>query len=197
VFIIAASNSVVAYDKALEDRLLHLPVPDPRNNKAEKRRLAKIIVDALGLFPAMQDSAEMHTLLDTEVLPMYDLLDSFTGAGRSAGGSIKGSSVRKLIGQAQLREVQSPALSEVIAWNNTTAMRNGKTQYVLLLSGKKVDPTYKSKALVLQGNDKLTEIQRVNLDLNLQLIEMEEIRQEKGTNDDDDILTDGLDEPPF
>ena len=33
VFIIGATNSIMSYDKALEDRLLHLPVPDPRKRK--------------------------------------------------------------------------------------------------------------------------------------------------------------------
>ena len=35
VFILAASNSTAAYDKALEDRLLHLPVADPRSSRQE------------------------------------------------------------------------------------------------------------------------------------------------------------------
>ena len=41
VFIAGASNTTTTYDKALEDRLLHIPVPDPRKSKAEKRRLHK------------------------------------------------------------------------------------------------------------------------------------------------------------
>ena len=39
VFFIAASNSTVSYDKALEDRLMHLPVPDPRPSEREEQRL--------------------------------------------------------------------------------------------------------------------------------------------------------------
>lgn len=187
VFIIAASNSTVSYDKALEDRLLHLPVPDPRKSKAEKKRLGKIVVDALGLMPETANSMEMQTMLDTEVLPMYALLDSFKNKS-SAPGMLAGSSVRNLIGQAQLREVQSTTLSEVLAMNNRRAMSAGKIQYVLLPSGKNVDPQYKSKAQVLQGNPKLTEVQSINLDLNLQLIEMEAIRHEKGSDEDDEIL---------
>ena len=41
VFIIGASNSVVAYDSALEDRLLHITVPDPRKSKTEKAHIAQ------------------------------------------------------------------------------------------------------------------------------------------------------------
>ena len=190
VFIIAASNSTVSYDKALEDRLLHLPVPDPRKGKVAKRQLAQYMVDGLGLMPEMRDSYEMQTLLDTEVLPMYEILDSLVNKTASAA-SIKGRSVRNLIGQARLREVQSSALDELISMNNSRALREGKIQYVLLTTGKKVDPTYQSKAQVLEGNPKLTEQQALNLRLNLQLIELEAARKERG-EEDDDILTDDV-----
>ena len=43
VFIMGASNSVVTYDQALEDRLLHVPVPDPRRSKAERERLVNAL----------------------------------------------------------------------------------------------------------------------------------------------------------
>jgi hypothetical protein len=187
VFIIGASNSTVSYDKALEDRLLHLPVDDPRKKKGAKKHLATLLVDKLGLLPEMVSSQEMATLLDTEVLPMYEILDSLKSKS-SSPASVKGCSLRHLIGQAQLREVQSAALKELLHMNNIKAMAAGKTQYVFLTTGKDAStwPAYQSKAQVLQGNAKLTEIQAINLDLNLQLIEMESIRQEKGTTDDDD-----------
>lgn len=188
VFIIAASNTTVAYDKALEDRLLHLPVPDPRKNKQAKKHIAQILVDQLGLLPEIVDSYELQTLLDTEVLPMYDILDSLKNKS-SSPAAIKGSSLRNLIGQAQLRQVQSSALKELITFNNLRAMQQGKAQYVFLLDGKtkSIDPAYEAKAKQLQGNARLTPVQSLNVELNLQLIEMEKIRQEKGT-DEDDIL---------
>jgi hypothetical protein len=189
VFFIAASNSTVSYDKALEDRLLHLPVPDPRKGKIAKRNLAQHIVDGLGLLPDMRDSYEMQTLLDTEVLPMYEILDALKN--KQSAATLKGTSVRNLIGQARLREVQSSALAELISMNNAKAIADGKIQYVLLMSGKKVDPKYPSKAHVLLGNDRLTPVQALNLRLNLQLIEMESIRYEKG-DEDDDILVDDV-----
>lgn len=191
VFIIAASNSTVSYDKALEDRLLHLPVPDPRKSKREKKYLASIIVEQLGLMPELVDSMEMQTLLDTEVLPMFELLDSFKNKS-SSPAALKGSSVRNLIGQAQLRQVQSVALQEMLVMNNRRAMTAGKIQYVFLTTGRNPDPAYKSKAQVLQGNPKLTEVQSLNLTLNLQLIEMESIRSERGS-EEDDILDAGDD----
>ena len=188
VFIIGASNSTVAYDKALEDRLLHLPAPDPRNNKAEKKRLGQLMTDVLGLHPSTVGSFEMQALLDAEVLPMFDVLDSLK-AKSSSPVAMKGSSIRNLIGQAQLREVQSPQLNELLSMNNQVAMREGKVQYVFLADAKmaKAHPMYGQKAAQLVGNSRLSEVQAMNLDLNLQLLEMEKIRYEKeGTTTDDD-----------
>ena len=192
VFIIAASNSATAYDPALEDRLLHLPVPDPRHNKAEKKHLAEIIVEKLGLLPEMVTSSEMTSLLDTEVLPMYEVLDQFKGKG-SVGGKLNGHSVRNLIGQAQLREVQSPALAEVLKMNNHYACTKSKWQYVLLPDGKNPNVNYVTQSNKLP-KDKLTPVQLLNLQLNHQMIELEAARVEKEgtTADDDDIF-----EPPF
>jgi hypothetical protein len=191
VFIMAASNTTVAYDKALEDRLLHLPVPDPRSNKTAKKRLAQMIVDRLGLLPAMADSYEMQSLLDTQVLPMFEVLDSLKSKSASPA-AVKGQSVRKLIGQAQLREIQATELHELLAENNRRAMKDGKVQFVFLPDGKAKTMAalgnYEYKAQSLRGNPKLTEIQAQNLELNLQLIELEAIRNQKeGTTTDDDI----------
>lgn len=183
VFIVGASNSVVAYDQALEDRLLHMPVPDPRKSKTEKDRIAKLIVDQLGLLPSSADSSEMEHLLDTEVLPLYVLLDSFKRKGTKAGPtSSTGSSVRNLIGQAQLRMVTSSALKDLIDTNNVRAMQAGKYQYVLLLNGGKSVPTgYIGKAMQLRGNPRLNQVQARNLEANLQLIDLVAAQNEEGT----------------
>ena len=191
VFIIGASNSTVSYDKALEDRLLHLPVPDPRRSKRAKADLGEIVAKALGLLPQMAASYEMNSLLDTEVLPMYEILDNLKGKSSSAPASIKGCSVRNLIGQAQLREVQSASLRELLDMNNRIAMQQGKAQYVLLPDGKtkNLPSNYVAAAEKLRGNPKLTDIQATNLELNLQLIELETIRNQKeGVAEDDDIF---------
>ena len=173
VFIVGASNSVVAYDQALEDRLLHLTVPDPRKSATEKKRIGKLIVDKLGLLPSMADSYEMTTLLDTEVLPPFDLLDAFKKKGQKSGPTATGSSVRNLLGQAQLRMVTSTTLKELISVNNEMAMRSGKHQFVLLLDGGKAVPSgYIGKAMQLRGNPRLTPVQALNLEGNLQLIDL-------------------------
>ena len=180
VFIIGASNSVVAYDKALEDRLLHITVPDPRKSKMEKEHIAKIMVEWLGLLPSMVDSDEMTTLLDTEVLPTYTLLDSFKKKGvKVEAGVTKGASLRNLIGQAQLRMVTSVHMRELLDMNNHRAMREGKAQYVLLLPGRGMPAGYPPQAIKLRGNSRLTKVQALNLEMNLQLIELEEARSTK------------------
>lgn len=187
VFIIGASNSNITYDPALEDRLLHIPVPDPRPANAAgrtaKRNLAQFIVDDLGLLPAMLETAEMHALLDKNVLPMFDVLDTMGGKGTTGSASSEGRSVRHIIGQAQLRQVNIPELKELIKMNNTLACNQDKGQYVFLLSGKGSDrpPKYDSQAKKLvKIKDQLTEVQARNLTLNLQLVEMEMSRQVKG-----------------
>jgi hypothetical protein len=180
VFIIGASNSVVSYDKALEDRLLHITVPDPRRSKVEKEHIATILVEWLGLLPSMVSSDEMTTLLDAEILPTYTLLDSFKKKGvKVEANTPKGVSLRNLIGQAQLRMVTSPHMRELVDMNNHHAMREGKAQYVLLLPGRTMPTGYPSQAIKLRGNPRLTEIQSLNLEMNLQLIELEEARSTK------------------
>lgn len=187
-FFIAASNTTTSYDKALEDRLMHLPVPDPRKSKTEKQRLAQLIVDELGLLPAMAKSQEMTSLLDTEVCPMFEVLDNLKSKS-SSPVTVKGQSIRNLIGQAKLRHVQSSALQELLDFNNIQALRDGKPQFVFLVNAKKLDPALKPKLMALSGNPRLTEVQAGNLALNLQLIQLEEARTTtEGTDEDDDVF---------
>jgi hypothetical protein len=176
VFIIGASNTTVAYDKALEDRLLHLPVADPRTNKGEKRRLQQILVDQIGLLPKMVDSMEMQALFDVEVLPMYKILDSLKQTN-SSPIILEGRSLRNLIGQVQLREVQSTAMLEVLHMNNTYAKSEGKQQFLVLPDGN-VDPATYDKLLKLGNSQSLTPQQSINIKINLQLIEMEAARKD-------------------
>lgn len=178
VFIVGASNSAIAYDKALEDRLLHIRVDDPRKDKKAKQKMADIIVDALGLLPEMAKSQEMSDMLTTEVLPMFEMLDSFDKGGSSAPALVKGQSVRKLIGMAQLRHVQSISLTELITMNNRRAAQQSKYQYVFLLGGTGVDPGWVT-AMNKLPVDKLSPLQRLNLQMNQQLVQVEEIRNKR------------------
>ena len=173
VFIIAASNSVVAYDKALEDRLLHLPVPDPRKSKQERDRIAQMLVDAIGLLPEMVSSMEMDELIRKDVLPMYDLLDNLTK--RSSPPALDGVSVRNLIGQAELREVITPKLRELIDNNNALVVSKKKWQYMVLMDGSNAHPQYTAVMYRLRDNDKLTPLQRRNMVQNIELVELASI----------------------
>jgi len=194
VFIIGASNSAIAYDPALEDRLLHIKVDDPRKDKKAKQKMADIIVEELGLLPDMAKSQEMQDMLTTEVLPMFDVLDSFDKGGSSAPTLLKGQSVRKLIGQAQLRHVQASSLAELIKMNNLRSVQAAKWQYMFLLDGKNVDPRY-AGVIDQLPEDKLSHLQLLNLQMNRELIEVENIRNKKegvtetnDESDDDDIF---------
>lgn len=178
VFIIGASNSVVSYDPALEDRLLHLPVADPRKSKTELENLANIMVTSLGLLPAMAKDIDMIELLEQNVLPMYDILDSFTKKGVKAASRNDGQSLRKLIGQVQLRTVKSSHLKDMITRNNALAMAAGKAQYVILLDGKNPPAGYIAAAENLVDNPRLTSVQALNLRMNLELTALAEAAAE-------------------
>lgn len=180
VFIIGASNSTTTYDSALEDRLLHITVPDPRKSTTEAAHIAKILVEWLGLLPDMAHADEMKMLLDMDILPTYALLDSFKKKGsKVTPNGREGVSLRNLIGQAQLRMVTSKALKALIEVNNTRAMTQSKHQYVLLLPDKNIPPGYAAHALKLRGNPRLSKVQTLNLEMNLQLIDLEEARENK------------------
>ena len=171
VFFVAASNSVITYDTALEDRLLHLYVPDLRNNRHEMKILGERITRALNLMPDMASSQEMMDMIDIEIAPMYEVLDQFKGKS-TRGAPLKGSSARKLIGQAKLREFQSRQLIELVDLNNQLAIKASKYQYLLLRpTDKRVkDPTLFAHLQNLLDNPGLPDIQRTTLQVNLELM---------------------------
>ena len=191
VFFMAASNSVATYDKALEDRLLHIFVPDLRSSVAARTEAKKRLAQEIGLIGDVVKSQEMDELFTMQVLPTYKMLDYFQG--KAAIGQIaqtEGKSVRNLVGQAHLRVVQSPELKSLIALNNQLALAARKWQFIVLLDGKNADPNYVTGARKLLGNPNLSEVQANNLRLNLSLIEIEEAMKEEiptqeGVADDD------------
>ena len=190
VFFIAASNSVTAYDKALEDRLLHLPVKDPRESKPEYTKLSKILCNSIGLMPSMADSYEMRNLMDNEVLPTFELMDLLKNRANIGVQQISGCSVRNLIGQAQLREIQSKHLKELIQMNNTRALQEGLPQYIVLLdtgagSGIRAYPAEAAK--LQRARARLTALQQHNLDMNLQLLALQEARLSPTEKEDEDV----------
>jgi hypothetical protein len=196
VFFIAASNSVSAYDEALRDRLLHIFVPDIRTSSKAQTEAKERFIAETGMYSAVLTTPEMQDMFREEILPMYGVLDTFKGTAQTGAFSPTsgvGHSMRNLIGQTLLREVQSDTLRELIEINNRLALQDSKYQFVILLSGRRPDPHYVKHAKQLVGNDKLSPIQAQNLALNFQLIEMEEaltetISTDNGTEDVDAFL---------
>lgn len=171
VFFVAASNSVTTYDSALEDRLLHLFVPDLRKNNGETKKLGEMIARELGILPEMAFSDEMKEMIRQEIKPMYNVLDQFKGTS-TRGEPLKGSSARKLIGQAKLREFQSAPLKELIDINNQVALQKHKHQYLMLRPDTKTLtlPSLLMALAKLDGDARLTAVQQVNLQINMELI---------------------------
>ena len=179
VFFVAASNSVATYDKALEDRLLHIMVPDIRSSMGARNDAKKRLVEQIGLLPEVIKTQEMDELFQNIVMPTYKMLDFFKGkASLGQVADSEGFSCRHLTGEAHLREVRTAELKALITLSNQLAVNQRKWQYVVLIDAKNVDPQYVSGARKLIGNPQLTEIQANNLALNLDLIEIEEALKE-------------------
>lgn len=187
VFMAGASNSVVTYDSALEDRLLHIPVPDPRSDRGTWEELAGRIASGIGLHPETVTLTEMRDLMTAEVLPPFAMLDRFSGKARTAavagdsGPGGKGSSIRKLVGQALLRHVMSDPLRELIESNNQLAMHEGRPEYVVLLDAGHPPMGYEQKARAIKGASALTKLQAQNLEINLGMIDAAEAARKETT----------------
>jgi hypothetical protein len=167
VFIVGASNSVVAYDQALEDRLLHIPVRDPRKSASEQRRIAKMIVRMLGLHPDIVSDSTMFDLVGT-----YDILDSFKKKGTKASAApTTGTSVRNLVGQVQMRRVDSLRMREVLDASNGIAYSKGAYQYIVLYRPAclKSMPRYPELSKKLLAAD-LDPLHRLNTMMNRELM---------------------------
>ena len=192
VFIIAASNSTAAYDQALTDRLLHIPVPDPRSSKMEDARQREMLVNAVGLLPSMVNNYNMETLMNRLVCPMYTMLDDY-GKNLSQSGSTTGTSMRKLIGQAQLRHIEAPELKALLDSNNAEALRVSQPQHVVLPDGKdhNFNTRYMEQIQRTQVN-KFNTLQTTNLTLNLQLIQLEKTLTSKLKKEEEDDELDEL-----
>lgn len=115
---------------------------------------------------------------------MYGLLDAFKKKGRKSGFTSEGTSLRNLIGQVQLRHITSTAMKELLDANNDRAIAQSKEQYVVLYRTRANTEHYRKAAAKLEGNPRLTPIQALNIQMNLQLLDFEAARKEK---DDDDL----------
>ena len=188
VFFVGASNSVIAYDKALEDRLLNIPVQDLRSSaKFLKAAKARFIEEA-GLHPDLISSYELRELFDQEVLPTYAMLDAFKDNKTMAVADLKGSSVRNLVGQVKLRYSTNPWLTELVRSNNRLVISKQQLQYLVLMHEEAFDPRLPTQLRKLEKVEGLTPYQRRNLDLNLQLIELAETKLVKDNTDESELF---------
>lgn len=114
---IAVANSAEFASPAVLDRLLVTGVPDPRNNKREADKIRNRIIDYSGLHPQVKRSPEMDLLLEEEVLPPYDVLDSLKTKTRT--GAVKqGLSERRVIAMLRNRVVTHPRIKALVDANN-------------------------------------------------------------------------------
>ena len=192
VFIIGASNSVTTYDPALEDRLLHIMVPDPRKRTQVDNELRTRMIAETGLNPEVITTDAMDRLMTNIVLPTYDMLDVFVGTGGSQAQSsyafaVRPRSLRHLIGQVKLRLLQTNLLKELIETNNMISMQSKKPQYVILTDAK-APVGYESEInAILESGSPMTPIQDLNARINLNLITAEAMKRpsQTGVSDDD------------
>ena len=188
VFFVGASNSVIAYDKALEDRLLNIQVTDLRSSSKELNAAKARFLEEAGLHPEMVSSYELRELFDNEVLPTYAMLDAFKDNKTMAVADLKGSSVRNLVGQVKLRYSTNPWLTELVRSNNRLVIGKQQLQYLVLMHEEAFDPRLPTQLRKLEKVEGLTPYQQRNLDLNLQLIELAETKLVKDNTDESEIF---------
>lgn len=176
VFFIAASNNIVTYDAALEDRLLHLFVPDPRgtSGSATRLHLKRRFLEDTGLLPELRDSSDLEDVFTSYVDPMYELLDQFKNPSKRAGNSsLEGKSLRHLAGAVKLRQCPYPELQALIKYNNQVVENNGKYQHYVYLPGRsKPGDRLLTGLRDVAASPRATPEQRAAAQLNIDLIDM-------------------------
>lgn len=189
VFFVGASNSVIAYDKALEDRLLNIPVQDLRSGTRALEAAKLRFIEEAGLHPDMATSYELTEVFNNEVLPTYAMLDAFKNRKTMAVADLGGMSVRNLIGQIKLRYSTSSWLTELMRGNNRVALNKQQLQYLMLMHGETIDPRIPTKLKqLLKVKQGLTPLQQKNLDLNLQLVELAESKKGSDNTDEAEVF---------
>lgn len=178
-FWIAASNSISTYDSALEDRMMHIPVPDIRKSKAARKHVAEVLVNETGMNPAMVESTAMEQLIQRDIAPMYQLLDDLKA--KRPATPVRGYSLRNLIGQVKLRSFESRALKDLIDENNAASSR--EPQYQIFSKVADGEPFR-----TLLQSDRITPLQRLNAQIHVELAEMHAALTATGEDNDDDIF---------
>ena len=85
---------------------------------------------------------------------------------------MEGTSLRNLIGQVKLREVQSGKLKELLNANNRKALLQGQPQHIVLMSPDATPQLFTAVENLGEHLDKLNEVQLLNYNINMQLIQV-------------------------
>lgn len=110
VFIVGTSNTDVAYDQALQDRLLHIYVPDMTKTVIRSNAVSWFLSDA-GLCRTDQTLVALcEGLFLAAVVPLYQKQSNDVNNSHI----VKGSSARKLMGELLLRTFESLELSHFV-----------------------------------------------------------------------------------
>ena len=186
VFFIAASNSTVAYDPALTDRLLHLPVPDIRRSTTARKHLAQVLIRETGMHPDVEAFDYMDAVLSTLVEPMYHLLDDKPAALNQSKESHKARSLRHIAGLINLRYVNDATVHGLLHENNRRCEAAKTPQHAILYWHRghlwgPPDRAFHEKGLSLRS---LTPQQRAQIELNIELLDAREARKEMADEDD-------------
>lgn len=180
---IAVANSAEFASPAVLDRLLITPVPDPRNNSKESEKIRRRIVEFSGLHSEMIHSSQLMDLMNAEILPPYDVLDSIKSKSRNS--TVKqGLSERRVTAMIKGRVMTNKHVKEVVVANNQVCESREEYEHYMVYdrtSARLAEHISWNKLL----NTSLTEIQeqvvRVNGHMSAYLL-----NQPEGEEDADD-----------
>ena len=120
VFMVGASNSTVAYDPALDDRLLHIPVRDIRkSDTAFKEAIDRFITEA-SLMPDKDVRYSVDEWFQVYVTPGYRVLDELSRKPQDGADLSTYISPRKAAGMIQLRSFPG-SLTQTVDMSNALA----------------------------------------------------------------------------
>lgn len=115
VFIVGTSNTDIAYDQALQDRLLHIYVPDMTKTLVRHNAVNWFLSDA-GLCTTEPILVELcDGMFLTAVVPLYQKRSNDVNNSHI----VEGSSARKLMGELLLRTFETRGLSHFVHGYNS------------------------------------------------------------------------------
>lgn len=189
VFMIAASNTTSTYASALEDRLLHLPVPDPRTDDRVLDAMVERFIQRSFLLPGdARVRAEVRSLLQIWSVPAYDVLDQLQGSGTVLGQQRPNAiSPRKLEGLLKLRYVTTiPELDTTVRVNNRQCQVNPDEnwRYMTVTSSEScyaddVPESYLQRAM--KGLDSLSPEMQAHHLVNIQMMKLRTMSLKEGS----------------